>query len=584
MNGNKILMLTALILAAVGLAAGCASRPAAPPAEPVPAPRYAAELEPYEEAVDPACAYFQFTWGKITELGCCLEDARYAYQQALICDRKADYVMRSLAMLLLRMGERAEAIAWVQRIIELKPADLSALSLLANLYTTASEVEKAVAVYRNILTIEPGNANAMLMLGVLYAGSEREEQAQAVFEELVALHPEFFLGHYYLARFYRDMGAMDRALAAYDRALALNWTPAMAQEAAAAYESAGLYEQSLRLYRQMIADDPTDERARGLLANIYLRLDRVEEALAELAELRHYSADVDNIDLTIARILLDEERYQEALILLHEMLSDEPRLDAVRSLLVLGYYRSGQVARARALLEEIRPGDYGYEEAVLMLARIYHGAEDPVTAARILDRALAEPEHRYLSFYVTLALLHAEWHDAGQGILVFDRALRDLGPTARVFFEYALYLDRIGDGEGALAKMQEVIARDPQDPFALNYVGYTWADRGENLTQALTYIEEAVRLRPEDGSIRDSLGWVYYRLGDYRRAVEELELAVELLPDDPVIYDHLGDAYRELGQRGAALTAYRRALELLDPLQEREKRMTIEEKIEELAR
>jgi tetratricopeptide (TPR) repeat protein len=584
MNGNKILMLTALILAAVGLAAGCASRPAAPPAEPVPAPRYAAELEPYEEAVDPACAYFQFTWGKITELGCCLEDARYAYQQALICDRKADYVMRSLAMLLLRMGERAEAIAWVQRIIELKPADLSALSLLANLYTTASEVEKAVAVYRNILTIEPGNANAMLMLGVLYAGSEREEQAQAVFEELVALHPEFFLGHYYLARFYRDMGAMDRALAAYDRALALNWTPAMAQEAAAAYESAGLYEQSLRLYRQMIADDPTDERARGLLANIYLRLDRVEEALAELAELRHYSADVDNIDLTIARILLDEERYQEALILLHEMLSDEPRLDAVRSLLVLGYYRSGQVARARALLEEIRPGDYGYEEAVLMLARIYHGAEDPVTAARILDRALAEPEHRYLSFYVTLALLHAEWHDAGQGILVFDRALRDLGPTARVFFEYALYLDRIGDSEGALAKMQEVIARDPQDPFALNYVGYTWADRGENLTQALTYIEEAVRLRPEDGSIRDSLGWVYYRLGDYRRAVEELELAVELLPDDPVIYDHLGDAYRELGQRGAALTAYRRALELLDPLQEREKRMTIEEKIEELAR
>lgn len=584
MNGNKTLMFTALILAAVGLAAGCASRPAAPPAEPAPAPRYAAELEPYEEAVDPACAYFQFTWGKTAELGCCLEDARYAYQQALLCDRKADYVMRSLAMLLLRLGERAEAIAWVQRIIELKPADLSALSLLANLYTTASEVEKAVAVYRNILTIEPGNANAMLMLGVLYAGSEREEQAQTVFEELVALHPEFFLGHYYLARVYRDMGAMDQALAAYDRALELNWTPAMAQEAATAYESAGLYEQSLRLYRQMIAEDPTDERARGLLANIYLRLDRVEEALAELAELRHYSADVDNIDLTIARILLDEERYQEALILLHGMLSDEPRLDAVRSLLVLGYYRSGQVARARELLEEIRPGDYGYEEAVLMLARIYHGAEDPVTAAKILNRALAEPEHRYLSFYVTLALLHVEWHDAGQGILVFDRALRDLGPTARVFFEYALYLDRIGDSEGALAKMQEVIARDPQDPFALNYVGYTWADRGENLAQALTYIEEAVRLRPEDGSIRDSLGWVYYRLGDYRRAVEELELAVELLPDDPVIYDHLGDAYRALGHRGAALTAYRRALELLDQQEKREKRLAIKEKIEGLAR
>lgn len=563
---------------------GCALRqpgellPALPPDPP-----YAAELEPYAEAVDPACAYFRFAWGKSAELAGRLEEAGYAYRQALLCDRQADYVMSSLAMLLLRMNERAEAVAWMQRVIELRPDDLGARSLLANLYAGSGEPAKAAAIHREILDRDPGNANALLLLGVLHANQNRWEEARRALEELVAIHPDLFMGYYYLARLYRDLGEDEAALTAYEKALELNWSPAMAREAAGAYESAGQFEESLRLYRQMVKEDPADERARGLLANSYLRLDRPEEALAELAELRHYSADAGNVDLTMARILIDQERLPEALALLRELLTDEPRLDAARSLLVLTYYRLGQIERARSLLEEIRPGDYGYEEAVLMLARIYRGAEDPAAAIQLLTRALADPEHRHLSFYVTLALLNDEWHDAGQGIAVFERALRELEPSAKLFFEYALYLDRIGDSPGALAQMQEVITRDPHDPFALNYVGYSWADRGENLEQALAYIEEAVRLRPEDGAIRDSLGWVYFRLGDYQRAVVELELAVELLADDPAIHDHLGDAYRQLDRRDDARTAYLRAVELLDPEQDREQLAEIEAKIEELS-
>ena len=196
---------------------------------------------------------------------------------------------------------------------------------------------------------------------------------------------------------------------------------------------------------------------------------------------------------------------------------------------------------------------------------------------------MADPDHRYLSFYVTLALLHVEWHDAGQGLAVFQRALSELGPEPEVYFEYAVYLDRIGDKAGAMAKMQRVIALDPHDPHALNYVGYTWADQGDNLEQAREYIEEAVRLKPQDGAIRDSLGWVYYRLGKYHRALEELELAVQLLDDDPVIHDHLGDAYRQLGHVDEAQAAYRRALELLGPEGDPELRHLIESKLEKLA-
>lgn len=589
----RVLLLVVLLVAVLSAATGCAPKVAIteptptpaplPASDPMAAPRYAAALEPYEEAVDPACAYFQFTWGKSAELAGRLEEARYAYQQALLCDRKAVYVMRRLALLLLQQQEREEAIGWVRRIIELEPDDIPARSLLAKLYTSVDDPAQAAAIYREILALEPDNHNAMLMLGVIYGSSQQREKGLAVLEELVAKRPDNFLGHYYLARLYHDLDLIEQALVAYRRALELNWSASLAREVAAVYEEAGQYQKSLDIYQRLVDEDPTDARSRSLLANTYLRLDRAEEALAELAELRPYSHDVDQVDLTMARILLDEQRFAEAAALLKGIMSDEPRLDAVRSLLVLAHYRLGQTDQARALLEEIRPGDYGYEEAVLMLARIYHGAEQPRAAEEVLERAMADAEHRYLSFYVTLALLHEEWHDAGQGAAVFERALQEMGPGSELYFEYAVYLDRTGDHEGALAKMQQVIEHDPHDPYALNYVGYTWADRGENLELAKEYITEAVRLKPQDGAIRDSLGWVYYRLGDYRRALAELELAVELLDDDPVIHDHLGDAYRQLGHFEEALAAYRRAVELLaaserDP----ELRQTIEEKIEQL--
>ncbi|ADH85861.1 tetratricopeptide repeat protein [Desulfurivibrio alkaliphilus] len=586
MGTTRLLSLATVLAAVLLLTGGCASRPAVPPEEPVKAapagPRYAAELEPYEEAVDLACAYFQFAWGKSAELGGRYDEARYAYQQALLCDRKAVHVMRRLAMLLLQQQEREQAIYWVRRIIAIDPTDLAARSLLAKLYTALDDPDRAAAVYQEILTLDPGNANAMLMLAVIYGSSDRRQEAREILEQLVADQPAYFLGHYYLARLYHDLGLIEQALGAYERALELNWSAPLAQELAAIYEAAGLYEDSLALLRRMVAKNPADERARSLLADLYLRLERVEEALAELTALRPYSRDVDRVDLTMARILLDEQRYEEAVVLLQGLLADEPRLDAVRSLLVLAYYRLGKIDLARNLLEEIRPGDYGYEEAVLMLARIYHGSGQPVAAEAVLERALADSQHRYLSFYVTLALLHIEWHDAGQGLAIFQRALQDLGPEPEVYFEYAVYLDRVGDSEGALAKMQEVIALDPHDPYALNYVGYTWADRGENLELAREYIEEAVRLKPDDGAIRDSLGWVYYRLGKYQRAMEELELAVQLLEDDPVIHDHLGDAYRRLGYVAEALAAYRRALALLPPNGDPELREQIELKIKEL--
>ena len=96
----------------------------------------------------------------------------------------------------------------------------------------------------------------------------------------------------------------------------------------------------------------------------------------------------------------------------------------------------------------------------------------------------------------------------------------------------------------------------------LNYLGYSWVDMGRNLDRAKGMLHRAVELRPDDGFIVDSLGWVYFRLGEYEAAVEQLERAVELEPGDPVINDHLGDAYWRVGRQREARYQWQRALTL----------------------
>jgi tetratricopeptide (TPR) repeat protein len=95
----------------------------------------------------------------------------------------------------------------------------------------------------------------------------------------------------------------------------------------------------------------------------------------------------------------------------------------------------------------------------------------------------------------------------------------------------------------AEADMKKALELYPEQPHVLNYLGYSWIDQGVHLDDGMSMIKRSVEQRPDDGYIVDSLGWAYYRLGNYDEAVKNLERAVELKPVDPTINDHLGDVY-----------------------------------------
>lgn len=122
--------------------------------------------------------------------------------------------------------------------------------------------------------------------------------------------------------------------------------------------------------------------------------------------------------------------------------------------------------------------------------------------------------------------------------------------------------ERLKKWPQAEADLQRALELGGEQAVVLNYLGYSWIDQNRNLKQGLALIEKAVRQKPDDGYIVDSLGWAYYRLGKFKDAVKHLERAVELRPEDPVLNDHLGDAYWRVGREREARFQWDQALTL----------------------
>ncbi|TVQ29535.1 MAG: tetratricopeptide repeat protein [Geminicoccaceae bacterium] len=150
----------------------------------------------------------------------------------------------------------------------------------------------------------------------------------------------------------------------------------------------------------------------------------------------------------------------------------------------------------------------------------------------------------------------------------YAKALARIGPTGtehwRLYYARGIAYERSRRWPEAERDLKRALELNPDQPYVLNYLGYSWVDQGLHLVEARAMLYRAVELMPEDGYIVDSLGWAYFRLGDYVRAVELLERAVELAPGDPVINDHLGDAFWRVGRYREARFQWERALRL-DP-------------------
>jgi Flp pilus assembly protein TadD len=240
------------------------------------------------------------------------------------------------------------------------------------------------------------------------------------------------------------------------------------------------------------------------------------------------------------------------------------------------------LAVAQLLLADILSGEDKPQESLAILTEIpassryswsarLRMAANLETLGRIDEavaelRAMAAKEPDRASAEIQLGDLLRGQKRFSEAASAYTEAIRRLkaagtAPHWALYYSRGIAFERSGQWTLAEADLEHALELKPDQPLVLNYLGYSWIDRGEKLKRGLQMIEKAVALRPEDGYIVDSLGWAHYRLGDYSAAIEYLEKALELVPDDPTINDHLGDAYWKSGRTIEARYQWRQALQ-----------------------
>ncbi len=191
---------------------------------------------------------------------------------------------------------------------------------------------------------------------------------------------------------------------------------------------------------------------------------------------------------------------------------------------------------------------------------------DRVDEAKELLETLARREPDNINPLAALGNIMRARKRYGEAVVYYDKVIKLIKKPTRRHWSYFYFrgtcYERIKQWPKAERDLQMALKLNPNQTQVLNYLGYSWVDQNSHLKQGMKLIEKAVRLKPDDGYIVDSLGWAHYRLKNYEKAAKLLERAVELRPEDPILNDHLGDAFWRTGRKVEAKFQWQQALTL----------------------
>ena len=481
-------------------------------------------------------------------------------------------------------------------------ADPNVRATLARLYVRGGMYDKAIPLLSDLVNQEPGWQDGPMMLAEAYAGAGRAADAIAWLEQRTADDDRLLPA---LADFYERerrwsdaAGAYARILQRNPRSIDVKTRYASALLNAGGKENAGKARDALS---EIVAARATEARPLYLLSQAQRRLGDVAGAeasarklvalnrkspwgyyaLAEALEARHdYQGVVDELAPVVAefRGKTSDTSFDVGILLPH---------------LGFAYQELGQNEKAITTFEEARklsPDDAAVASYLVeanIAAKKYAAAVDAAKSGlaqnpddlRLLrlqaqalrhtgkaDQGIALLEKAAKAHgddpiaYVTLAQAYSDADRAAQAVKVLQDAQAKFPDNDQVAFELGTVYDKQKKFSDAESAFRTVLARDPENAAALNYIGYMLAERGERLDESVTYLKKALQIEPDNGSYLDSLGWAYFKSDKLDLAAENLKRAADQLPANSVIQDHYGDVLTRLGRFDEAIAAYTRAI------------------------
>jgi tetratricopeptide (TPR) repeat protein len=443
-----------------------------------------------------------------------------------------------------QFSKAAEVLDWATALPDSDPMVYVRLGFV---YSQLGQTQKSIAVNQIAVRRLPGYFPARHNLYLNYAQAKLPERALAVLDEAAAqpdIAAEYLIS---LAELYANWGrqfpeqkerARVKAIGVLERAtgLPLPLIGPLPLKLAEGFNLLGETNQAALWYLKILEGGepsaPLRDILRAKLADIFLRGDDRLRAAEQLAALVRDNPANAGAHYFLGAIALEEKRWDDAVSRFRLAVAGDPNFDQAYFDLAAALIAAGRGEEAITALEVVRRRKPASFVAEYMLGMAYHG-----------QKKYAE------------AVMH----------LTAAETLARSGETNRLntvfYFQLGAACERKGDRAAAVKYFEQSIALAPDNAEALNYLGYMWAEQGENLPRARELIERALKLEPDNDAFLDSMGWVLFQLGDAREALVYLLRAVAKSEQpDATIYDHLGDVYAALKEMDKAREAWAKSV------------------------
>ena len=482
--------------------------------------------------------------------------------------------------------------------------DPNLLANLARLYVHTGAYDKAIPLLRGLVDRERGWQDGVSLLVDAYAGAGKNAEAIAWLEEAAPDDPRLYptLGDFYeRERRWKDSAdAYALAVAGAPRNVALKMSYASALLNAGSREGV---DKARDVLNEVMASRPTgatEQRALYLLSQAERRAGDLGAAEAAARRVIALNSKSPWGYFALAESLQERQQYQTVIDVLLPAVGEmrsraaaEPGLSLLLPHVGFAYEQLGQHDEAIAAFDEahrLAPADplvtsyliqanvsaKKYAAAIelagvaraehpddLRLARLQAQAlrqsGQPDRAVAILREVLDKQADRPLA-YVALAQGYVDANRGDEAVTLLEQAQVKFPSETSIGFELGAVLDKQKRFADAEAAFRQVLAREPDNAPALNYLGYMLADRGERLDESVTYLKKALEIDPDNGSYLDSLGWAYYKGNKLELASDNLKRAAEQLKTNSVIQDHYGELLFKMGRYDDAIAAWTRAL------------------------
>jgi tetratricopeptide (TPR) repeat protein len=470
--------------------------------------------------------------------------AEAEFKSAQKIDANSEEVVLSMARLYSENGDMQRAVDTLSAV----PVDDRSARIEFALGESLDELKKpkeAAAAYRRALDIDPDNADAQAKLAGALLEDDKLDEALAIFNQLVAANPSDVQSEIHISEIQRRQGHYDQALATLEKAKTQvqdGGSLELSVNEALIYDALGKYDQATSILTGLLdqtshpegkySEQEKQARAYFLsrLGVIYSEQNKTPEAVGVYKQMIGLGGD----DYAEEGYEGEIDAYRQA----HQWKeATSVAADAAKALpknATLQMVYAGQIA------------DTGQIEPGLALAKTQVAATPDNLDVR----------EKYVEMYIRLK----RFKEAGEQLDKAEALATKPNEKVSVFYLRGEFFERQKMFDQAEVQFRKALAIDPHHAGVLNYLGYMLADQGQKLPEALKMIREAVDEEPQYGAYLDSLGWVYFKLGQYPEAEENLRKAIDRMSDDPALHDHLGEVYEKTGKLKQAVAQWERSM------------------------